>query len=65
MIIYKDGQETETDKEQLPIMLEAGWSMSKDEDSVSSEEIEEVEEEVEVKPLKIKPKRKPKKITKE
>lgn len=65
MIIYKDGQETETDKEQLPIMLEAGWSMSKDEVSDSPEEIEEVEEEVEVKPVKITPKKRPKKIKKE
>ena len=64
MKLYKDGMEIESDKDQLSIMLEGGWFMSKDEDLDPPEEIKE-EEKVEVKSLKIKPKRKPKKITKE
>jgi hypothetical protein len=65
MKLYKDGNEILVDKDQLPVMLDGGWSMSKEEVLDSPEEIEEVVEEVEVKPLKIKPKRKPRKITKE
>jgi hypothetical protein len=66
MKLYKDGQEVLVDKSQLKILLEAGWSMSKETedtivDSASEEEIEEVKVTTVAKPKKTT--RKPKKIS--
>jgi hypothetical protein len=66
MKLYKDGQEVLVDKSQLKILLEAGWSMSKETedtivDSASEEEVEEVKVTTVAKPKKTT--RKPKKIS--
>jgi hypothetical protein len=69
MKLYKDGQEVLVDKPQMKILLEAGWSMSKDGDQLevpASEETTEVDDIKDVgitsvvKPKKL---RKPKKIS--
>lgn len=66
MKLYKDGQEVLVDKSQLKILIDAGWSMSKETedtivDSASEEEVEEVKVTTVAKPKKTT--RKPKKIS--
>lgn len=65
MKLYKDGQEVLIDKSQLKVLLEAGWSMTKETedviDSASEEEVDEVKVTTIAKPKKTI--RKPKKIS--
>lgn len=61
MKLYKDGQEVLVDKSQLKILIDAGWSMSKEtEDTIVDSASEE---EVEVEEVKVTTVAKPKKTT--
>lgn len=64
MKLYKDGTEIQADKDQLKLLLEAGWSTdpkaTAELEEPTSEDIEIDEEKVQARPKKV---RKPKKIS--